>query len=252
MASSVFSALNARGRFESPLVSFRSLKLEDFHAGIDIAGRVLVVGGASFRLGGGRGKGNATVDLTTAPARIQGDVALAGAQLQSLSSRLPAALRGARGSISGSASFETRGLTREEVSAALEAHGTVHLKNVLLGDFDPLQSLVRQAQWGVLEPRHGEAALRTATLDFMVRGRRVTVTSQPLEIEGARLQLTGSLDFGGDLELDVNGDLRRTTRRWAETGEENPELSHLTRLHLAGPLGHPVVRTEGRISQASR
>lgn len=252
VASSLFSALNAQGRFESPVVSFRSLRLEDFRAAVDISGRVLEIGGASFRVGGGRGKGRVAVDLSSAPARIQGAVTLAGARLQSLSSRLPAALHGAHASISGSATFATRGLTREEMSAGLDARGTAQLKNVLFGDFDPLQSLVRQAHWGELEPMHGEVALREATVDFTIRDRRVTVTRQPLELEGARLQLTGALGFQGDLELDVNADLRRTTRRWAETAVESPALPRLTRLHLAGPLYRPVVRAEVGISQASR
>jgi hypothetical protein len=252
VASSLFSALNAQGRFESPMVSFRSLSLEDFRAAVDISGRVIEISGASFRVGGGHGKGRAAVDLTSAPARIQGAVTLAGARLQSLSRRLPAALRGARASISGSATFATRGLTREEMGAGLEARGTAQLKNVLFGQFDPLQSFVRQAHWGELEPTHREVALTEATLDFTIRDRRVTVTRQPLELEGARLQLTGALGFQGDLELDVSADLRRTTRRWAETEVESPALPRLTRLHLVGPLYQPVVRAEGGISQASR
>ena len=249
-ASNAFSALNARGRFESPVVSFRSLSLQDFRAAVDISGRVLAISGASFRAGGGRGKGRVTVDLTNAPARIKGEVSVAAVRLPTLSNRLPAALRGARGSISGSATFETSGLTREEMSASLAAHGTAQLKNVLLGNFDPLQAVARQAQWGALEPPHGEVALHAAALDFAVRNGRVTVTNQAVELEGARLHLTGTVGFRGDLELDVNADLGRTTRRWAEA--QNPALSRLTRLHLAGPLYQPVVRTEGGISQASR
>ena len=252
VASSVFSALNARGRFESPVVSFRSLRLEDFRASIDISRRVLEIGGASFRVGGGRGKGRAAVDLTDAPARIQGAVTLAGARLQSLSSRLPAALRGAHATVSGSATFETHGLTREEMSAGLNARGTAQLKNVVFGDFDPLQSLVRQAHWGVLEPTRVEVALRATRLDFTIRDRRVTVTRQPVELEGARLELTGALGFQGDLELDVNADLRRITRRWAEPAEATLVSPRLTRLHLAGPFYQPVVRPEGAVSQARR
>ena len=252
VASDVFGALNARGRFESPAVSFRSLRLEDFRASIDIAGRVVAISGASFRVGGGRGKGRTTVDLTSRPAHLQGEVTLAGVRVHSLSSRLPTALSGARGTISGSAAFETRGLTREEMSAGLNVRGTVQLRNVLLGDFDPLLSLVRQAQWGALEPLRGEVGLHEVKMDFAIRDRRVTIIRQPVELEGARLQLTGSLGFQGDLELDVNADLRRTTRRWVETGEETSVLPRLTRVHLAGPLNQPAMRVEGAISQASR
>jgi hypothetical protein len=252
VASGLFGALNAQGRFESPRVSFRSLSLEDFRAVVAVSGRVVEIGDASFRVGGGRGKGRAAVDLTSAPARIQGSVTLAGAHLQSLSRHLPAALRGARASVSGSATFATRGLTRGEMSAGLEARGTAQLKNVLFGDFDPLQSLVRQAHWGELEPTRREVALGEANVDFTIRDRRLTIVRQALELEGARLQLTGGLGFQGDLELDVSADLRHMTRRWAETGVERPSLPRPTRLHLAGPLYQPVVRTEGGISQASR
>jgi hypothetical protein len=251
-ASSVFSSLNARGRFESPEVSFRSLRLEDFRASIDIAGRVLKIGGASFRVGGGRGQGKATVDLTSRPAHLQGEVTLAGARLHSLASRLPAALRGARGSVSGSATFETRGLTREEMSAGLSARGTVQLRNILFGNFDPLLSLVRQVQWGALEPVRGEVGLHEVRVGYTIRDRRVTITRQPVELEGAHLQLTGAMGFRGNLELDVNADMRHTTRHWLDSGQTNSALPRVTRLHLAGPLDQPVVRAEGGVSQASR
>jgi len=212
----------------------------------------VAIWGAWFGVGGGRGKGRTTVDLTSRPAHLQGEVTLAGVRVHSLSSRLPTALSGARGTISGSAAFETRGLTREEMSAGLNVRGTVQLRNVLLGDFDPLLSLVRQAQWGALEPLRGEVGLHEVKMDFAIRDRRVTIIRQPVELEGARLQLTGSLGFQGDLELDVNADLRRTTRRWVETGEETSVLPRLTRVHLAGPLNQPAMRVEGAISQASR
>ncbi|MBZ5513529.1 MAG: AsmA family protein [Acidobacteriia bacterium] len=252
VASTVFSRLNASGQFESPAVSFRTVRLEDFHAMVEVSDRILTVSAATFRVAGGRGKGRVTLNLTSSPARVEGEVALAAARLQAFAVRLPAALRGARGSLSGTATFETRGLTLAEMSTGLGARGSVQLKNVGLGDFDPLQSLAREEQWGVLEPAHGEATLRGGTLDFTIRDRRVNIASQPLELEGARLRLAGSLGFGGDLRLDVDADLRRIARRWTETGEPSPTAARSAQLRLTGSLDKPLVQGDTGISQARR
>jgi hypothetical protein len=251
-ASGLFTALNAVGQFEAPVVSYRSLRLEDFQASVEVSRRVVRVAGASFKTGGGRGRGRAEVDLLNAPARVTGDVTLAGAKLQALAARLPVALRKAHGAISGNARFATRGLTREEMSANLEAHGTVQLRNVSFSDFDPLQALSRQAGWGTLEPARGEVTLHPASVAFVIRDRRVSVAKQPLELEGAKLAFSGSYGFDGSLDLDVRVDKRQLARRWMSTGPEDSSSARVADLHVRGSLDKPVVAPDVEISQATR
>jgi hypothetical protein len=252
VASGLFSALNAKGRFETPTVTYRTLNLEDFRATVEISGRVFRVTGASFRTGGGRGRGRVDVDLTSAPARLLGEVTLAGAKLQSLAARFPPALRKARGGVSGTAQFETRGLSRSEMGANLSANATVQLKNVSFGEFDPLQSVARRAGWGTLEPPRGEVALPSASLALVIRDRRVLVTNQLMHVEGAGLTLNGAYNFDGAIDLAVRADLRRVKRRWLSVTTEDSLALRQGDFHLVGPLGQPAVQPEVQVSQASR
>jgi hypothetical protein len=251
VASGLFTALNAKGQFETPVVSYRSLRLEDFRASVEISGRVIRVAGASFKAGGGRGRGRADVDLTSAP-RVAGEVTLAEAKLQAVASRLPEALRKTRGQISASVRFETRGLTREEMSANLEARGTAHLGNVSLGDFDPLQALSRQAGWGMLEPARGEVTLPPASVAFEIRARRVWLAKQPLELEGAKLTVSGNYRFDGVLDLDVRADRRHLARRWLSPGPGASPSAWAAAVRLTGPLDKPIAAPEVEVSQATR
>jgi hypothetical protein len=251
-ASGLFTALNAAGQFEAPVVSYRSLQLEDFQASVEVSGRVVRVAGASFKTGGGRGRGRAEVDLLNAPARVTGDVTLAGAKLQALAARLPVALRKVHGVISGNARFATRGLTREEMSVNLEAHGTAQLRNVSFGDFDPLQALSRQAGWGALEPARSEVTLHPASVAFVIRNRRVSLAKQQLELQGAKLTFSGSYGFDGALDLDVRVDRRHLTRRWISTGAESSSSARVADVRLTGLLDKPLVAPEVGVSQATR
>jgi len=251
-ASGLFTALKAKGQFEAPVVSYRALQMEDFRASVEISGRVIRVAGASFKTGGGRGHGRAEVDLTGAPARVAGDVTLAGAKLQTLVPRLPVALRKARGLISATARFETQGLTREEMSANLAARGTAQLRNVFFGDFDPLQALWRRAGWGTLEPARGEVTLPSASVAFEIRDRRVSLAKQPLELEGAKLTFSGNCGFDGALDLEIRADRRHVTRRWTSAGPQAPPSARVAEVRLRGPLDKPIVTPEVEVSQAVR
>ena len=252
VARDLFGALNVKGQFEAPVVSYRSLNLEDFRASVEVSGRVIRVAGASFKVGRGSGRGSGEVDLTNAPARVAGEVTLAGTKLQTLAVRLPAVLQKARGTISGSVRFETRGLTREEMSANLGGRGTAHLRNITLGDFDPLQAVSRQANWGTLESARGDVTLPSASIPFEIRDRRVSLAKQPLELEGAKLTLSGSYAFDGALDLNVRADFRHLTRRWMGAGPEGPARARVADVHLVGPLATPVVAPEVEVSQATR
>jgi hypothetical protein len=252
VAASLFSALKARGEFESPSLQYRDLHLDHFRAGVEISGRVIRVKDASFRLGGGSSNGNAQVDLTGSPARLTGDVTLAGARLQTLASRLPPALHKAQAMISGTAHFETRGLTRQEMGANLNALARVQLRNASFGDFDPLQALAQQAHWGRLEPVHRPVALPAILIPLQITGSRVLLSEFPLVLEGARLTLTGSYGFDGNLDLTVHSDFRHLTRGWANVeGEERP-APRMAGLHLSGALDRLVAAPEVQVTQAIR
>ena len=251
-ASNLFNALNAKGLFESPIVSYRSLNLEDFRASVEISGRTVRVVGASFKMGGGRARATAEVDLTSSPVRVAGDVTLAGAKLQTLVPRLPPVLRDLRGQISGSARFETRGLTRAEMGANLSARGTARLTNVSFGDFDPLQAISLQAGWGLLEPARDEVTLPPAALAFEIRDRRVALPKQLLQMEGAKLTLSGSYAFDGALDLDVRADLRHVARHWIGAGPFGAPGGRVASVRLVGPLMAPAVEPGGAVPQAIR
>jgi hypothetical protein len=252
VASGLFTALKARGRFTTPLLTYRSLTLQDFQASVDLGGRIVQLNDVTFRAGGGHGEGEARLDLTQSPAGIAGEVTVAGLRLQALARRLPPELRNLRGLISGNARFETRGLSRSEMSANLTSTGTVRLEKVSLGDFDPLQALARHAHWGTLEPPHREATVRAADIRFDIRERKVSVVEQSLEVEGARCALSGSWEFNGPLDLEITADLRRISRGWMGASPDRPSDAHRATLHLSGRFEQIAVRPGGTAAQASR
>ncbi len=250
-ASDLFGALNARGSFFSPTVTYRASNLADFKTSVEISGRVIKLENATFRAGGGRGQGKAVVDLTSAPARVVIDVALVDGNLQPLVSRLPVELRRVRGTYSGTGHFETRGLSHEETTANLQGSATVHLKNIFFGDFDPLQAVARHSGWGIIEPARGEVGVRSSVATLEVHDRRVVVGNFPLDIAGAKLKVTGTYSFDGALELDVRADMRHIYRRWLSAEDEGTPGVRTIDLHLAGPLSRLAVAPEIAATQPS-
>lgn len=250
-ASGIFTALNAEGRFASPKVTYRGLALHDFQATVRISGRVVRVNGATFKAGGGRGKGRVLVDLNHSPAQVVVDAGLEDSRLQFLAPYFPAKARKTRGSYSVRGHFETLGLSRGEMSANLQGQATVHLKNVSFGDFDPLQAMARATQERLLAPLGAEAGLPAAVLTLEVNDRRVVVTSAPAEFSGAKLRLNGTYSFDGNAELSVHADLRALTRRWSDAEDEaGPHPRRLT-LRLAGPLNELAVEPVRELSRAN-
>jgi AsmA family/AsmA-like C-terminal region len=250
-ASSLFSALNAQGTFSSPLVTYRALELRDFQAHVRVSGRVVRLSRATFRAGGGRGKGTMTVDLTRSPAQLMADAALDDAHLQPLAPFLPEAVQKLRGTYSMMGHFESLGLSRQEVSSNLQGQATVRLKNVSLGTFDPLRSLARASGEGMFEPVHGEASFRSAAVTLQVNNRHVTITSSPVDFSGARIKLTGTYSFAGAVNLNVFADLRGLTRAWlpaeASASPGRPSL----RLHLTGSFEKLTLEPAQELSRVS-
>jgi len=250
-ASNIFAALHAGGRFSTAAVTYRALNLKDFEADLEISGRLVRVGRATFRAGGGRGQGQARLDLTKAPAAVAAEVTVSDVALQSLAPHLPAALRHVHGAWSGSGHFETRGLSRDEMSAGLEGQATVRLRNVDVGDFDALAALAQRAGWGSLEAERPNSPLRSAALSLRVHDRRVSLENSLLDWTGAKLALSGTYAFDGTADLEVAADLRRIRRRWVSDEDSDP-VDPVGRLRLTGPLGRLAVTAEMELSRTVR
>ncbi len=251
-ASNLFGTLNVAGRFSAGAVTYRTLTLRDFQASIEISGRAIRVAKATFKAGGGRGHGRAQVNLTNAPALVTVDVALADASLQSLAPRLPPVLRRLRGTYSGAGHFETRGLSREEMSSGLRGQAAVHLRNIYLGDFDPLAAMAYRTGWGSLEPARGEAVLRKVSAALRVRDRHVFLENSQVDLAGAKFLLAGGYSFDGTVDLDVAADFRNLRRHWVSVDTESSSLTPLGSLHLAGPLNQLAVVPTTEVSRAIR
>ena len=250
VASGLFNVLNARGHFETPTLTYRALSMQDFQTTVEVSGRIVRLTDVSFRAGGGRVRGQAQLDLTQSPPKIAGEVAVATVKVQSLSNRLPAAMRKAHGLISGTARFETRGLTRGEMSAGLQAEGKAHLEKLTLGEFDPLAALVRATGAGQLESEHREATLRAGDFNFTIRDRKISALGQRVDLQGAKLNLTGTWTFGGMLDLDLTADLRHVARRWAIVAPESSASSRIARVRIGGPIDQITTRGEATDAQA--
>ncbi|MGD1155005.1 MAG: AsmA family protein [Terriglobia bacterium] len=249
-ASQLFGSLNAEGRFTTPSVSYRGVTLKDFQGTFEVAGRTIRMKTARFRVGGGRGEAGGLVDFSIAPALLTASASLTGIPVQSLTSRLPGALHGARGSVNATGNFQTRGLGREELAENLAGEATLRLKDLSFGDFDPLEALARQARWGTLEPMRGPVAVRSAAITLGIRNRRLTLKSAPLELSGAALQLNGTYALGGALSLDVRADLQHLHRRWLAREDEVKPGARYAEVHLAGPLDKLVVIPQVEVSRA--
>jgi AsmA-like protein len=248
-ASSLFGALNARGRFTTARLTYRALTIRDFQADVEIADRVIRLSG-NFHAGGGRGTGKLAVDLTQSPARVVADAALTDAGLQPLTPFLPAAFRQTHGTYSVSGNFGTVGLSRQEIATNLEGHATVQLKNVNFGEFDPLGALARANGRIYSDQVRGDAAVRSAIFDLQIKDKRVTAASSPFLLSGANVQLQGWCDFSGAADVSVIAGFRAVNRRVAVEGAGAFDTRPL-RVHFVGPFGKLAVEPAPELSRAN-
>lgn len=236
VASGLFTAINARGRFSTPLLTYRALRLQEFEASWNLSDRILGLSEVSFRAGKGQGKARAQLNLKRSPAEIAGELKVAEVKLETLTDRLPPALRKMHGALSGTAQFKTRGLSRSEMSANLVSEGTARLDNVGFGEFDPLGAMVGRRLEKEIDRPHRETSLRSAEIAFEIKDRQVIVAKQQIEVEGAKLRLNGSWTFNGPLDLDVTADLRDVKRPWVASGTRPPTAPAVETVHLTGLL----------------
>jgi hypothetical protein len=157
-----------------------------------------------------------------------------------------------RGSVFASGHFETRGLSHDEVSANLQGHATVHLRNISFGAFDPLNAFARFSGWGALEPIRGPVGMRSAVIALEVHDRQVVLRNASLDLAGAKLGLAGTYSFDGTADLDVRADLRQVLRRWLNHAEDRTLAPPLGNLHLVGPLYRLVASPQIEVSRANQ
>jgi uncharacterized protein involved in outer membrane biogenesis len=224
-------------------LTYRNLGVDKFQTDAEVMGRVIRFSHSTFQSGGGQGRLNGRLDLSAKPPQLAADVSLSGVAVQSLAPHLPPALRGARGSMSIHGHFDTAGLSREEMGQNLEGQVAIIAKSLSLGGFDPLDAFARLSGQGALEPVRGPVTFHSVTLDLQIRDRAVLLKSTDLQCSGARISLTASRPFDGQLDLRVSADLAHVRRRWlnrsddADPGPSPPELD------FSGPLDKLAMRT---------
>jgi uncharacterized protein involved in outer membrane biogenesis len=251
VASGLFTALNASGRFTTPKLTYRAVTLYDFQSAVEIRDRVVHVEDAVFHAGGGRGKGSAVVNLTQSPAQVTTDFSLVDARLQPMSPFLPAAVRSVRGMYSAQGHFETLGLSRGEMVDNLQGRVAMKLANISFGDFDLLQSLARASGEGIFEPAPMQVVGRNADLSLEFKDRRVVVAGARASFSGARVLLNGNCSFDGAVDMNLEADLRELARRWSpEEAHAGPRAKRLS-LHVGGTLERPVLEPHQEISRAN-
>ncbi len=245
----IFSSLNARGDFQVPSVTYRGLRLTDWRATLEVSAGILRLEDATFRVAGGHGQAKGLMDLNAQPARVAADVSLNGINLQTWAARLPASLRRVRGSLAARGHFETRGLAASEAKANFQGWAAVHVRNLHLGDFDPLEAIARDMQWGSLEPSSTPVAVPSKVVELEFQGRQISLRKTSVDMAGARLAIAGTYQAGGAMDLRVSADFRHLRRRWIERGENDNPATFAGDLRLSGA---PSALTVTPLIQAAR
>jgi hypothetical protein len=165
-----------------------------------------------------------------------------------LTAHLPGPVRDLRGSVNATGNFQTRGLAREELAENLAGQMELRVRDISFGDFDPLGTLARQAEWGELEPARGPVTAPPATLKMEIRDRRFILKTTALDLSGASLQFNGGYAWAGALNLNVRADLRRLRRRWLLRRDDPQPTARLAEVRLGGPIDHLVVNPQDGVA----
>ncbi len=237
----LFSSLNAHGHFDVPSVTYRGLRLNDWRATLELSAGELKLHKATFRAAGAHGEAKGLLDLNAQPARVVADVSLNGINLQTWASRFPSSFRRIRGSLAVQGHFETRGLVASEAKSNFQGRATVHARNLHLADFDLLEAIAREMEWGRLEPSSTAIVVPAKTVELEFHGRQVSLQKTSVNLAGARLALAGTYEAGGAVDLRVSADFRHIRRRWVEREENDNPGTRAGDLRLAGAPGAMVV-----------
>jgi AsmA family/AsmA-like C-terminal region len=232
--TTLFNALNVRGEFSTPVMTYRNLNFRGFHATVEIRQRVIHVNSATFRMSTGHARAEATADLRGAVPRLSADFSVSGLRVENWASHLPPQLGEVRGSAALQGQLSAQGTAQAELESTLQGRGELDLAGLDLGRFDPLRDAAHAASWGDLAPSRGPVTLRAATLDLEVRGQHLIVKPARFEFAGAAFELSGTCAFDRSAQFESTADLRHVNRRWLE--DSNTQGSRVTRFLLTGPL----------------
>jgi AsmA family/AsmA-like C-terminal region len=230
----LFNALNARGEFSTPALTYQRVTLRNFRGHVEMSRRMLRVTAAEFRVSAGHGQGSADVDLSSPQPSLATDFAVSGLRVENWSSHLPPQLAEARGTAAFSGHFSAQGASRPELEATLEGHARLMLANVDLGRYDPLRDTIRAAAWGEIAPVRSPLTLRAGQISLEVRNRRLIVKPARFELSGAVFEIAGSCGFDGSAQFVSNADLQNAGRRWID--ESDPDATRTARFLLTGAL----------------
>jgi hypothetical protein len=107
-ASQLFGSLNAEGKLVTPTLIYRGVMLKDFAGNFMVGGRTIRMKAAKFRLGDGYGVAEGTADLTSMLPILTAKTSLTAVSVQPWVSRFRGPLRGLRGSVNATCSFQDR------------------------------------------------------------------------------------------------------------------------------------------------
>ncbi len=237
-ATTLFDRLNARGRFSAAAVTYRALTLHHFSAAVLVQDRLIQIKSAAFRAGGGRGSGEASIDLEKHPALLKADLSLQDARVGALASVLPANLQQARGLYSAHGRFQSRGLSRSEIAANLSGAATLQLRRIALGRFDLLGEVAKQAGVESFEASGASSAIESGTARLTVANRQVELQQGMLNLGAVSLALNGTYGFDGRVHLSLLAGRRGFIRPWAAGGRIDFNGPRLANLDLTGTFDH--------------
>ena len=237
--------MSAQGKLSAAGIAYRGITLDNFHADLVIADRVIRISNAAFRTSGGEGRLSGRADLPLGkPTQLAGEAVLTAISLEPWAAHLPPALHGVHGSISLRGHFETLGLSRVELLDNLEAEASVTAMKLNLAGFDPVAALVRSTGEGTMEPLHAPLGLHSLKLEFQLHQRVVTLSKTSVDLGGARLSFDGTEALGEPASVHVSADLRHLRRRWLTRDDDAGASAESRELNLKGPLDKlaPVVK----------
>jgi hypothetical protein len=230
----LFNALNVRGEFSTPVLTYRRVSLRNFHGHVEMSRRLLRVTSTEFRVSAGDGSGSADVDLNRPQPRLTTDFTLSGLRIENWSSHLPPQLAEAQGTAAFSGHFSAEGASFPQLEATLEGHANLKVTNVDLGHYDPLRDTIHAASWGELAPARSSLTLHSGQISLEVHNQRLTVKPARFELAGAVFELAGSCGFDGNAQFVSSADLQNASRRWID--DSDPTATRTARFLLTGAL----------------
>ncbi len=249
-AAPLLRNLNARGRIQIHLLKYRAIALHQVEAVADIRDRRIRLSSVVFRAGGGRGTASFAVNLGLAPAVFRARLALDDAAVEPLRPYLAPALGGVRGRYNLIARLDSRGQTPRQLENNLRGSGSVKLREVSFGRFNPLAALKARVRTVALNSAARAPELKALDAQFKIAGSRIIILPCAFTLASARLRLAGDYDFGRGMDVKVDAFL---PHRVALTGRGPSRLGATLEpyeVRLRGPLARPVVSPAIRLSDA--